>query len=211
MRVRFDRFELDSDLRLLMDGAQPVHVSPKALRLLEILIESRPRPLSKQELTDTIWADTFVDESNLAGLITEIRGALGDDARHPRFVRTVHTFGYGFCGEVSTSLGGASVAVLLVRGDTVRLCEGENVVGRDSACAVIIDDATISRRHARIVIADGIASIEDLGSKNGTFVDGQPVVGATSLRDRQTITFGEVNVVFAAAGAGAATVTMKSL
>lgn len=81
MRVRFDRFELDSDLRLLMDGAQPVHVSPKALRLLEILIESRPRPLSKQELTDTIWADTFVDESNLAGLITEIRGALGDDAR----------------------------------------------------------------------------------------------------------------------------------
>lgn len=115
MRVRFDRFELDSDLRLLMDGAQPVHVSPKALRLLEILIESRPRPLSKQELTDTIWADTFVDESNLAGLITEIRGALGDDARHPRFVRTVHTFGYGFCGEVSTSLGGAPVAVLLVR------------------------------------------------------------------------------------------------
>lgn len=211
MRVRFDRFELDTDLRLLTDGQQKVHVSPKALRLLEILIEARPRPLSRQDLTEAIWADTFVEESNLAGLVAEIRGALGDDARHPRFIRTVHTHGYGFCGQVSSALRGASDAVLMVRGETVRLHDGENVVGRDAVCDVIVDDATISRRHARIVITDGTATIEDLGSKNGTFVDGEAVDAPLVLRDRQTITFGEVHVVFAATGPSAPTVTMRSL
>lgn len=210
MSVRFDAFELDGGRRMLLGGGEPVHVSPKALRLLEILIEAHPRARSKQDLTDALWPETFVEESNLATLIAELRSALGDDARHPRFIRTVHTFGYAFCGELQREAP-PPPAILRVLGESVHLREGENVIGRDATCGVVIDDATVSRQHARITIRDGAASIEDLASKNGTFVDGVRLGVPATLRDRQTITFGEVNCVFALAGTVASTLTIRRI
>jgi DNA-binding winged helix-turn-helix (wHTH) protein len=210
MSVRFDRFELDDGRRMILDGGETVHVSPKAFRLLEILIGSHPRARSKQDLTDALWPDTFVEESNLATLIAELRSALGDDARHPRFIRTVHTFGYAFCGELQREAP-PPPAILRVLGESVHLREGENVIGRDATCGVVIDDATVSRQHARITIRDGSASVEDLASKNGTFVDGVRLGPPATLRDRQTITFGEVNCVFALAGTVASTVTIRRI
>ena len=99
MRVHFGDCVLDSDARELRRGAERIHLSPKAFRLLEMLIDERPAAVSKQRLFDTIWPGTFVAESNLASIIKEIRLALNDDARHPTLIRTVFRHGYAFSGD----------------------------------------------------------------------------------------------------------------
>src|SRR5689334_5259838 len=98
---RFGAFELDLGQRLLLQRGTPVHLSPKALRLLEVLIESRPNALSKKDIHDLVWPETFVSDATLATLIAELREALEDDARSPSFIRTVYAFGYSFCGEAA--------------------------------------------------------------------------------------------------------------
>src|ERR1700674_1041030 len=115
MRVQFGGFTLDSSTRELFRGVGPVHLSPKAFQLLLALIETRPKAISKADLHERLWPSTFVSEANLAGLIAEMRGALQDDAREPRFIRTIYGFGYSFSGEareqsISTRLLPARVA-----------------------------------------------------------------------------------------------------
>ena len=91
--VSFGDFVLDMDARELRRGGQPVLLTPKAYHLLEVLVRHSPKALSKSILQEQLWPDTFVVEKNLVNLIAEIRETLGDDATHPRFVRTVHRFG----------------------------------------------------------------------------------------------------------------------
>jgi predicted ATPase/DNA-binding winged helix-turn-helix (wHTH) protein len=95
-RWTFGDFLLDLDTHELMRAGTPVSLSPKAFQLLGILVENRPKALSKTELQDRLWPTTFVVEKNLTNLVSEIREALGDDPFHPRFIRTVHRFGYSF-------------------------------------------------------------------------------------------------------------------
>jgi non-specific serine/threonine protein kinase len=95
-RWTFGEFVLDLDARQLVRAGAPVPLSPKALQLLGILVESHARALSKTELQDHLWPGTFVVEKNLTNLVSEVREALGDDPTNPRFIRTVHRFGYAF-------------------------------------------------------------------------------------------------------------------
>ena len=92
---------LDVDARLLLRAGQQVHLTTKAFDLLRALIERRPRVLPKAEAQALLWPDTHVSEANLPNLLAEVRSALADDARSPRFVRTVHGVGYAFCGEAA--------------------------------------------------------------------------------------------------------------
>ena len=96
MQVSFGEFVLDLDSRELRRGAEPVRMSPKAFQLLEILVTNRPKALSKADLQDRLWPDTFVVEKNLANLVSEIRQALGDSPSAPGFIRTVPRYGYAF-------------------------------------------------------------------------------------------------------------------
>ena len=84
MIVRFGKFTLDTDTRQVLGADGELHLSPKAYELLKILVESRPRALSKNELYERLWPATYVSEVNLASLIAEIREAFGDDARKPQ-------------------------------------------------------------------------------------------------------------------------------
>jgi Tol biopolymer transport system component/DNA-binding winged helix-turn-helix (wHTH) protein len=95
----FGDFRLDEERRQLLRGDTPLPVEPKAFELLSLLVERQPRALSKAQIHGVLWAGTFVSESALAGLVADLRAALGDDARRPRFIWTVHGFGYAFCGE----------------------------------------------------------------------------------------------------------------
>ena len=120
MRVSFGDCTFDSDTRELFRGGKPVHLSPKAFRLLELLLEERPRALSKQQLQEKLWPRTFVSEANLAGLATEARRAIGDSAKGSKLLRTVYGFGYAFSGEVTEEHPAAAVRrsrFLLVRDD----------------------------------------------------------------------------------------------
>jgi DNA-binding winged helix-turn-helix (wHTH) protein len=95
----FDQFALDQDRRQLLRAGSPVALEPKAYELLSLLLARRPRAVPKAQIRDALWPGTFVSESALAGLITDLRSVLGDNARRPRFIRTVHGFGYAFSGE----------------------------------------------------------------------------------------------------------------
>ena len=101
MRLLFGDCTFDSEARTLQRGGESVRLSGKAFQLLELLLAARPNPVAKDDLFAKLWPDTFVSEANLASLVKEIRAAIGDDARAPRFVRTAHRFGYAFSGPVT--------------------------------------------------------------------------------------------------------------
>lgn len=200
MRVRFGPFVLDSDTRELLRADVPVPLSPKAFELLCLLVVHRPKALSKSDLQERLWPATFVVEKNLANLVGEIRDALGDDPSHPRFIRTVHRFGYAFretAGNADTGRpvgrGGVSFRITWVSG-RVTLDEGDHVLGRDPNVEIYLDAPGVSRRHALIKIAAARATIEDLGSKNGTLVGNQRVDGSRSIGDGDVITVGSVEL-----------------
>jgi DNA-binding winged helix-turn-helix (wHTH) protein len=213
MRLGFGDCVFDSDTRELARGGRPVHVSPKAFRLLELLLKSRPRALSKAELKDAIWPKTFVLETNLANLAAELRAAFGEKGRQSRFIRTVHGFGYAFSGEVREEGDpGREVEAsfrLLAGEEEFRLREGRTIVGRDRSAGVFLDDSTVSRRHARLVVDGPSVTIEDLGSKNGTFVSGRRVEGVAALTAGDEIQVGSVFLTLQGAPEARSTATAR--
>ena len=96
MPGHFGDFTHDASRRLLLRGADPVHLSPKAFQLLSILLRERPRAVSKKDLLDQLWPDRIVNEGNLASTVADLRSALGDDPHAPRFIRTFYGYGYSF-------------------------------------------------------------------------------------------------------------------
>jgi DNA-binding winged helix-turn-helix (wHTH) protein len=198
MTLRFASFTLDTDRRLVLRDREPVHLSPKAFELLWYLAERRPTAVAKHELYERIWPGTFVVDANLTVLVAELRRALGDDPHTPRFIRTVPRFGYAFCADAAIGDPAAPSARLgLTLNERVMfLADGENLIGRDPACGIWLDKPGVSRLHARIVVAGGGATLEDLESKNGTFVGGTRVSGPRRLRDAETIHIGPVELEF---------------
>ena len=85
---RFGEFWLLPDAASLRRGEQEVDLPPKAFSVLSFLIERRQRVVTKQELIEAIWKDTFVTDDALVQVITSIRRALGDDPEHPRYIGT---------------------------------------------------------------------------------------------------------------------------
>jgi DNA-binding winged helix-turn-helix (wHTH) protein len=203
--LHFGEFTLDPLTRQLRRGAEEIRVSPKAFALLFELVERRPGALTKAALQESLWPGTFVVEANLSNLIAEIRAALEDDVRHPRFIRTVHGFGYAFCGTVHgdraadaplAPLAPAPRCVLVRNGRLYPLAEGENVLGREGDAVTWFDSTSVSRRHARIVVSEGKALLEDLASKNGTFLGDLRVSAPVSLEDGMEIRLGTLRVTF---------------
>jgi DNA-binding winged helix-turn-helix (wHTH) protein len=201
MRVRFGDCKFDSETRELLRRDELVHLSPKVFRLLELLLENRPRAFSKADLQERIWPDTFVSEANLASLAAEVREAIGEEGRSAHFVRTVYGFGYAFSGDAAEVARPTPTTPLhrhcLLHGKReIDLVEGENIVGRDMNAIVRIDDPTVSRHHARILVADAKATVEDLGSKNGSFLDGKRLRAARPLKSGSAVKFGSVLMTF---------------
>jgi len=208
MAIRFGPFVLDSDTRQLTRDGREIHLSPKAFELLGALAAERPNVLSKTVLQQRLWPDTFVAEANLSNLIAEVRAALGDSARAPTYLRTVHKFGYAFCGQATDSCGIAApfdgaqggparvVCWLEWGGKRFPLAPGEHVIGRDPDVEVRLDASTVSRRHARLVVGADRAVLEDSGSKNGTFRGVERVTEPVALADGDHLRIGSLRVVF---------------
>ena len=200
MRLRFGDCVFDPDTRQLVRAGQPVPVPPKVFELLDALIRERPRAVSKTDLHQRLWPDTSVADANLTNLVADLRDALGDDARHPRVIRTVQRFGYAFEAEAASEpesppgVDSDSVYRLVWGSREVTLREGSNILGRDQDAVLWIDVYSVSRHHARITVTGEDATLEDLGSKNGTFLDGRPVQGATAVKDGDVIRIGTVTM-----------------
>lgn len=202
--VRFGPFTLAVGARQLRRDMQVVRLSPKAFDLLVFLAQRRPEAITKADIHERLWGETFVSDVNVAVLVAEIRAALGEDARHSRFIRTVHRFGYAFSGaatDVVEHTGGAHLAgittyCLAWGAERALLHTGENVVGRDSSVDVCVAAAGVSRRHAIVVVTAGEVTLQDLGSKNGTYVDDVLVTSSILLTDGAHIRFGSASVCF---------------
>jgi DNA-binding winged helix-turn-helix (wHTH) protein len=215
VRYRFAAFTVNGDTRQLLKGDRELHLSPKAFELLIFLLEERSRALSKTELQEQLWPSTFVGETNLATLVAEIRRAVDDTAQDSRVVRTVHRFGYRFVAAVDEAeppVAGAappaSDMYLATADQRYRLPQGAAVIGRAPDAAIRVDSGGVSRHHARIVVSGNQARIEDLGSKNGTFIDGQPVTSPCLLNDGSEVRVGPVAFTFRMTSPTGATETM---
>ena len=221
MRLRFGECVLDLEARQLFRAGVEIHLQPKTFDLLQLLVVSRPKALSKPAIRARVWPEVVVGEASLTVAIAELRAALGDDAKAPRFVRTVYGFGYAFAGGVveedagpqrpAGRRNGVPAPRLLWERRVIPLLDGENVIGRDEGVAIRIDAPGVSRRHARIVIEGERASIEDLGSKNGTYLGGagEPLRSRMSLNDGACLRFGSVVTVFRSGPEAGATVTER--
>jgi DNA-binding winged helix-turn-helix (wHTH) protein len=199
--VRFGPFTLDLDTRQLIGGDSERHLSPKAFLLLETLVLSRPKALSKAALQQQLWPETFVAEANLSNLVAEVRAALDDAAREPKYIRTAHRFGYAFCGDALVEdrrEPHASRPVCWIEWGTQRfpLHPGEHVVGRDPGVEIRLAGASVSRRHARLIVTSAGATLEDFDSKNGTWRGGDRLTSPIALADGDEIRIGTQRVTF---------------
>lgn len=202
MRYAFGDCILDSDTRRLYRGGRAVHLGPKAYALLQVLIAARPRVLSKIELFAQVWPETAVSESSLSTIVAELREALGDVAREARYVRTVYGFGYAFAAQVTTLAAPVEPPALVEplrcrlvwEGGAVDVGEGVHVIGRAKDALVSIDDPSVSRQHARVMVTDGAFTLEDLQSRNGTFRNGQRLDAVALLADGDVIGVGAVRL-----------------
>jgi DNA-binding winged helix-turn-helix (wHTH) protein len=200
VRFAFGECVLDSGARELRRGKRHAELSPKAFELLILLLRARPRALAQAEIRDHLWPGVFVSYTSLARLVTEVRHAIGDDPRNPSFVRTLHGFGYAFQGEAqeaeTPSPAPGSAFALLWGNKVFGLRPGETVLGRSLDCTLQIPSSKTSRRHARIVVSDRSASLEDLGSKHGTWLNDRRIDALELLADNDQIGVGNAVLTF---------------
>jgi DNA-binding winged helix-turn-helix (wHTH) protein len=209
----FGAFILSTERRQLTREGAEVHLTPKAFDLLALLIAAAPRVVTKAEIHACLWPDTFVCDATLVGLVKEVRRALGDG--DDTIIRTAHRVGYAF--DKPETLASAtrqhSVTCWLIDGlgERLALGDGTHVIGRAADASVWLDGPGISRHHARIVVEGGVATIEDLGSKNGTLVGGRPAVGTVPLQDGDQLRIATEVLTFRTAGGGMSTTTLMVL
>jgi len=217
VRLVFGECEFDSARRLLLRHGHAAPLSARAFQLLAFLLDRRPEAASKEELLEHLWPGTFVSDASLHNLVAEIRSALGDDPRAARFIRTIPRYGYAFQGDARELPGlvrGTSTAShtgprLLSADRQWLLSDGPNLVGRDDDCVVRIDSPAISRHHARIVVNAGSATLEDLNSKNGTYLNDRPVHETVVIRDGDEIRIGTVTMTLRQRDQSDSTVSLR--
>ena len=180
------------------EGGIDIRLAPKTFELLVILVRNQPNAVPHEQLHAALWPGVHVSETSLAALVTQLRKALGDSSGDGRLIRTLHRVGYAFIGE-GVIAGHTPVTVapgcrLIWRRESIEVPAGESIVGRDRGCAVQIDADSVSRHHARLNVSAGEVTIEDLGSKNGTWVDGEPIRGAVPLTDGTCFRLGSETV-----------------
>jgi DNA-binding winged helix-turn-helix (wHTH) protein len=212
IQFRAVRFELgdavlDLETRLLFRGGTTVHLSPKAFDFLALLVRERPRAITKRELHEHIWAGVSVSDASLAVVAGEVRAALGETARRPHRIRTLHGVGYAFDGEVRVVGEEFTTKHFLTIGDrVVSLRAGDNVVGRDSGVEITIHSAMVSRSHARLRITADAATIEDLESKNGTWRGAARITVPVTLSSGDVIRFGSIAATYSVGAQATATI-----
>lgn len=200
MPLRFGAFTFDAPARELRRDGAVVPLSPKAFRLLELLVDARPNPVPHETLYAGLWPDVVVEPGNLHTLVSELRNAIPHDA-----IRTVHRVGYAFVA--AGVLEEAARYSLIAGAEEIPLRSGENVIGRDPRDAIVIHAPDVSRHHAKLTIAGTTITLEDLGSKNGTFLGKTRITSATVIHPGDEILIGTTKLRLVQVNALATTAT----
>ena len=171
-RLVFGPFSLDLADESLWRGSQPRKLRPKAFAVLHYLVTHPRKLVTKEEIFEAVWAETFVGEAVLKVVIRQIREALGDDPKSPRFIETAHRRGYRFIADVGGA-GKPSAVVQWTTDDAIpprapnSAASSPAIVGRDEPLAQLQSLLAKARRGERQVV----------------FVTGEAGIGKTALVD----------------------------
>ena len=193
--LRIGEWMVEPELNRVSRDGRTMRLEPRVMQVLVCLAEHAGAVVPRGTLLDAVWTTHFVAANTLTHAICEIRRALGDDAGDPTYVETIPKRGYRLVAPVtrpedwrrSTAPDKYSA---VVDGQRVPLDQGEHVIGRDADADIRVEVAGVSRRHARLRVHGGSIYVEDLGSKNGTWVNGRRIEGATALRDGAVVRLG---------------------
>jgi TolB-like protein len=187
-RVNFDVYRFDVKTARLWTGGQEVRLTPKAAAVLKVLV-THSGPVSKDDLFASVWNETVVSDDALTSCIQELRKALGDDPRKPRFIETRHRFGYHFVApvsgiaaddEVGCTLRAPDASAIAVLpfvnmspdGDHGYLCEGlaEELINALSH----VDGVRVAARTASFQFRGAVADLRAVGRhlRVGTLLEG---------------------------------------
>ncbi len=210
MKIRFADCLLDLDARQLVRSGHEAHLPPKAFELLKLLIENRPRVLQKAELIERIWPGVFVSDASLAKVVSQTRRAIGqtDDSG---IIRTVHGCGYAFAAGLDAHLpesgatAGPAACSLVCGRREFPLANGEHIVGRDAAAHIRLNSPKVSRQHARLSVRGVAVTVQDLGSKNGSYVGGIRLTAPRRLHPGDDLRIGPFALVLQVADASGST------
>jgi DNA-binding winged helix-turn-helix (wHTH) protein/tetratricopeptide (TPR) repeat protein len=170
--VRFDAFELDeANARLLRDG-RAIPLAPKPFALLCALVRPAGGLLTKHQLLDEVWGHQFVSDSVLKTAISDLRTALADDPRQPRFIETVSRRGYRFIARTSDVAASTPIEV------------GALAAGASDATPFIGREPELARLHRAWQMAAA-------GKPTIVFVAGEPGIGKTALIERFISSLGD--------------------
>jgi len=204
--IRFRSFVVDLRAHRLTRNGRDVQIRRQAFELLRTLLEQAPQALTKAELRERLWPDTTVADSGLPRVISDLRAIIGDDGQQRQLIRTIHGFGYAFDATAIDGVPRSSaMPCTLTSRREFALVEGENIIGRDPDVAVSITGPVIQRRHARILVEQGVARIEGLDSTIGTYVDDELITRSRVLRHGDVVRVGDYELTFCAATTETAT------
>jgi predicted ATPase/DNA-binding winged helix-turn-helix (wHTH) protein len=158
--VVFDHHRFDQRTGRLWAGRREVSLTPRAAAVLATLIARAGELITRQELFERVWGNTVVGDAALTACIQELRGALGDDARRPRFIETRHRRGYRFAARIQPP---ASPRRLLRTAPLRR--QAPLVVGRERELLAL-----------RSYLEQAVG-----GARQVVFVTGEPGIGKTTL------------------------------
>jgi DNA-binding winged helix-turn-helix (wHTH) protein len=200
VRFRFDPFLLDTEDETLVHDGVRVMLRGKAFAVLRVLVENAGHLVTRERLLDEVWGDAVIHEQGLSVCVKEVRAALGDDSRSPRYVKTEHRRGYRLLVPVTLAPGEVPLDTIThderVGARSLRwiafvwsvgrpisvdtpLVDGARDLGRGPLGTFALDDPAVSRRHLRITCIADRWRVEDCGSRNGSWVDGAALAGAS--------------------------------
>jgi DNA-binding winged helix-turn-helix (wHTH) protein len=157
VRVRFDAFELDEPNALLLRNGKAVNLAPKPFGVLCALARRPGGLLTKHALLDDVWGHQFVTDSVLKTAVSEVRAALDDDPKQPRYIETVSRRGYRF---IAATIGASSQrAPAIVRnvaagGDHPALTVLTALCRGDAALAELIHIVAATLERERLVLSE---------------------------------------------------------
>jgi adenylate cyclase len=206
--VRFCGYRFEIDAGRLWSGSREVRLTPKAAAVLKVLITHAGQPVSKDDLFAAVWSDTAVSDDALTSCIQEVRKALEDDARNPRFIETRHRRGYRFVARLTAAAAEAAADAPSPAADTSAiavlpfadmspgrdqdyLCEGlaEELIN----ALTHIDGLRVAARTASFQFRSSGADIREIGRQLGvgTLLEGS--VRKADDRLRVTVQLVEVD------------------
>lgn len=144
--IKFGDFAFDTEENILFRGAEIVSVPPKTRELLGVFLKNEGRVLTKEDLMNLVWQNTFVEEANLSHHIAVLRKSLGEDKNGKRFIETIPRKGYRFIAQI-TNLADAETAEITFSERTTRVVEEIEIIDEPENSLLVIEgrDSNVNR------------------------------------------------------------------